>query len=661
MDQRVDINIGGVTAYRYAVSKGFTGTEEEFAQLMANIGNTQKEIDAAIDEFVNITAPGAVQAVETAQASALEAIGASKTDVLDAVDTSKASAVAAVNSAGDTQKAAVDAEGQRVIGTIPADYTKLSREVDDLRSASYNLIDPTGITPYQSSSDAELTRTGFVIRNTTAAAYSRGYLYLNLKPNTEYTFSAKKHTTSGVAYVGYSEAPGEGEPFPSANIPLISRTAPDDETITKTFTTTTGILVIRFYATWDTAELGEVEYSEIMVFEGTEEKPFARHVFAQDDEARNAINDPQTGLDQKAGILRNTASGAIVSFMPDASVKNLLGLTIAVEPVQAGSGEPSPDNVRPISGWDTVRLVHGEYNQTLTLFSQGTLTGSGQIVGASYGIRSGLIAVESNTTYSIKVNTNANGLKIRAFPYEIGEGNPKASSLETVAIGNVVTIITGVNDKFLRFAVEYVDQSKILIPSDIQSAFITADGNTYSITFPTEAGTVYGGTLEVTTGKLTADRAMVDLGTLMWFKLTESAGVNFFTESLENLIKIASSPEIPQNIICTNYKTVSWNIFTQGEDFCVAQVARQLRIRDSSLSEESGNTFKAAMSGIQLVYKLATPIVYDLAPQQIETIKGQINNVWADTGNETVEFAEDLKTYIDNKFAELQALALENN
>ena len=135
MDQRQDINIGGVTAYAYARSKGYTGTEAEFAQLMANIGNTQQEIEAAIDEFINTTAPGAVQAVETAKASALEAIGVSKTDALNAINTSKGSAVAAVNSAGDTQKAAVDAEGQRVIDSIPADYTELTGEVDGLKSA----------------------------------------------------------------------------------------------------------------------------------------------------------------------------------------------------------------------------------------------------------------------------------------------------------------------------------------------------------------------------------------------------------------------------------------------------------------------------------------------------------------------------------------------
>ena len=62
-------------------------------------------------------------------------------------------------------------------------------------------------------------------------------------------------------------------------------------------------------------------------------------------------------------------------------------------------------------------------------------------------------------------------------------------------------------------------------------------------------------------------------------------------------------------------------------------------------------TFKAAMSGVRLVYELATPITITLDPVQIATIAGQTNNVWADAGDVTVEYAADLKTYIDSKIA----------
>jgi hypothetical protein len=49
------------------------------------------------------------------------------------------------------------------------------------------------------------------------------------------------------------------------------------------------------------------------------------------------------------------------------------------------------------------------------------------------------------------------------------------------------------------------------------------------------------------------------------------------------------------------------------------------------------------------VAKLATPIEIDLDPTQVQTLLG-LNNVWSD-GEMSVDYAADLKTYIDNKIA----------
>ena len=52
------------------------------------------------------------------------------------------------------------------------------------------------------------------------------------------------------------------------------------------------------------------------------------------------------------------------------------------------------------------------------------------------------------------------------------------------------------------------------------------------------------------------------------------------------------------------------------------------------------------MSGVQLVYELATPQTYQLTPQEIiTTLLGQ-NNIWSDTGSSTVEYPADTKLYI---------------
>ena len=58
-------------------------------------------------------------------------------------------------------------------------------------------------------------------------------------------------------------------------------------------------------------------------------------------------------------VLNNTpheesASGAVASFKTD--VPKLKECVVNIEPVQEGSGDPSPDNVRPISGWSEAKV-----------------------------------------------------------------------------------------------------------------------------------------------------------------------------------------------------------------------------------------------------------------------------------------------------------------
>ena len=124
-----------------------------------------------------------------------------------------------------------------------------------------------------------------------------------------------------------------------------------------------------------------------------------------------------------------------------------------------------------------------------------------------------------------------------------------------------------------------------------------SDPTVYSITFPTEAGTVYGGSLNVTTGVLTVDRAQI-------------ASYNGET--------------LPGEWISDR------DVYAQGT---------------------------TPTTGAQVVYELATPVTYQLTPQEIRTLLGT-NNIWADTGDTSVGYKADTKLYIDKKFAELQALIL---
>lgn len=66
-------------------------------------------------------------------------------------------------------------------------------------------------------------------------------------------------------------------------------------------------------------------------------------------------------MDYRRKIIANSphlssAEGAIVSFSDGADLP-LKSLLVDIDPVQSGSGDPSPTNIRPISGWSAVNVA----------------------------------------------------------------------------------------------------------------------------------------------------------------------------------------------------------------------------------------------------------------------------------------------------------------
>ena len=237
----------------------------------------------------------------------------------------------------------------------------------------------------------------------------------------------------------------------------------------------------------------------------------------------------------------DTATGAIASFPDGADSIPMKDVLIHIEPVQAGSGDPSPDNVRPITGWTGCVISHSGADMT----------------------------------------------------------NP----------------------------------------------------TTYSITFPSEAGTVYGGTLDVTSGALTVDRAIVDLGTLSWIMELSVGHERAYSMAIDGIKPYASSNIA--NAICSQYTVASNNIVylhTHDGIFSVDNNGR-IQVYDSRYISASSDEFKATVSGVQLVYELATPITYTLTQQEITSLLGT-NNLWADTGDTEVEYRADTKLYITKKITE---------
>jgi hypothetical protein len=220
---------GIVTAYGAAVRGGYTGTYEQWCEDMAQLGDNVAEVrekaeqvEQTAQEFTEQTVPAAIQSVEdkgTEQVNTVETAGTTQVQEIDDtavlrigavnaagaaqvqdVNTAGATQVQAVNTAGQTalaavsgaqtaavsavqtesttQRAAIQQKGEDTIESIPTDYTALSDEVDDLKSAfvaleenDYNgiayQVDGVGRVRFDTgntagSSDTNFSHTGFI-------------------------------------------------------------------------------------------------------------------------------------------------------------------------------------------------------------------------------------------------------------------------------------------------------------------------------------------------------------------------------------------------------------------------------------------------------------------------------------------------------------------
>ena len=367
----------------------------------------------------------------------------------------------------------------------------------------------------------------------------------------------------------------------------------------------------------------------------------------------------------------DTASGSIASFPDGADDIPLKSCIVQIEPVQAGSGDPSPENVRPITGWTGCEVQRTGKNLlpypyfaesktvggiTWTINGDGTVTVNGTASSTQYlwfyG-RTGAIPIPSwaKTLAGKTVTVSAgNGSFVQqgyASMQMIFYGTPSLVIHErTATIPSDLSSYTG-------FAcVLYVTGGKTVnatVMPQIElgstpTPYEPYTGRTYPITFPSEAGTVYGAYVDVTGGELVVDRAIVDMGSLEWYKSTSPQ--RFESAVAIDNCKPPSLNSDVADILIECYKTVSAN--TTSENSAIAMnTAGLLRVYDSGKYEAmSRQEFKTAMSGVQLLYPLAEPIHYPLTATEIRTLLGQ-NNLWADTGDTEVEYRADTKLYIE--------------
>ena len=187
-----------------------------------------------------------------------------------------------------------------------------------------------------------------------------------------------------------------------------------------------------------------------------------------------------------------------------------LSAVVTLEPKQAGSGDPSPENVRPISGYDSVEVdVRGK--NLFDVDSGFALNGSSSVYGFAFdgeffkeGVTYSFSAQNSTEVVQIKVSYASYGEANLNVSIPVGGSqqvtfhrNPKASNpalyifLQTggTAYGNGVAVESIEDAKALNLQIEASSASTPYEPYQ--------PGTTATLTLPE---TIYGGTVDAVTG-----------------------------------------------------------------------------------------------------------------------------------------------------------------
>lgn len=347
-----------------------------------------------------------------------------------------------------------------------------------------------------------------------------------------------------------------------------------------------------------------------------------------------------------------TVSGSIATFEGNGAT-GIKSLVAEINPIQAGSGTPSPSNPRTISGWTIVHAYRTGKNLlqntattttkqglTYTVNADGTVKVSGTATANSY------LNISTSLTFSEAVVVNGVPTPVTSGVY-----------MQTVAggtnyndnNGGGVTIPANTTITEVRMRINngvkvnnVVFKPMIRLASETDTTYEQYNGETKTLSL---GQTVYGGTLDVVSGVLTLTHKFFNVTNTMLTNASYVSGASSSSSYYYNLANvIADSDKAPQTFTLdmgawSNKMLARQGMYTDKtvEGFTVSGRYVSIRVNSSRVADTSGASLASYLTSLDIVYPLATPTTVQLTAQQLSAISG-INNVWADSGDVTVQY-----------------------
>lgn len=328
-----------------------------------------------------------------------------------------------------------------------------------------------------------------------------------------------------------------------------------------------------------------------------------------------------------------------------------LGCKVSWEPTQEGSGTPSPENIRPIKGRDSVTVTRcGEnlFNPawmpektlnnglTWTITSDGTVTANGTANGTSY---------YNSDYFSLPAGTYT----ISAMPYfrmsilnrDVGDTTVAA---QQVGQPCTFTVETDIQNASLFFdtsgILDNVSAKPQIEKGTTATTYAPYTGQTATLTLPR---TIYGGTVDTVSSEGQETRKLLTLdGTEKWMVsgkfLDNKTDWYYVSSKIPNAVNA-----VPQkgNEICSHYPHAYIANANTAQGCAIVWGA--IRVRWGDTIPDDADAWKAYLAAqyaagtpVQIAYKLAEPVPFTVTgAQPISSLSG-VNTVITDADSATV-------------------------
>lgn len=321
-----------------------------------------------------------------------------------------------------------------------------------------------------------------------------------------------------------------------------------------------------------------------------------------------------------------------------------LGVVASWEPTQEGSGEPSPDNIRPIKGRNSVRVERCGENLLPHIFDKipDTVAKDGLTIVKT---PKGTIHVlgektETNWTDLFRVALAESELvEMPAGTYSWGSGVSLTTDKGNLHVSPFTTdtprIITGAYAAVNTAGTYNKDYIPALVAGSEKPTKVEPyTGQTATLTLPR---TIYGGTVDAVTGEGQETWKLVTLdGTERWIR--QDNATNNYSCSIK---PVANSLT---NCLCSMFQWKMYAYASNGNEgyfafessgerahFCVTETWETVDAWKSYLAAQY-----AAGTPVQIAYKLAEPIPFTATGAQPIPALPKVNTLLTDADSVTV-------------------------